>query len=260
MDKDISIERLLDTASPGMQMLLGGARLHDKTFGVSTARCFFVEKGGGYYLKVDRPGVLAEEAVMGEWLHHRGFAPRVVGYETGDRDFLLTERVKGENGIAPAHLAQPERLCDVQAEALRRLHSLDVPDCPSVDVTRRLAARALKGETVDRGHLVYGGFESPQEARGYVARHRHLLVDDVCIHGDPCLPNMILDGFAFSGFVDLGLAGRGDRDWDLYWALWSLEYNLGTDRLSQRFLDAYGAGAATAIKLKLCAAIAALCE
>mgnify|MGYP003311110714 CR=1 FL=1 len=63
---------------------------------------------------------------------------------------------------------------------------------------------------------------------------------DTLIHGDACLPNVIVKDSAFSAFIDLGMAGRGDKHIDLYWALWSLNFNLKTDAYTDCFLDAYG--------------------
>ena len=60
------------------------------------------------------------------------------------------------------------------------------------------------------------------------------------LHGDYCLPNVMLEDWRFSGFIDLDHGGIGDRHIDLYWGCWSLGFNLKTDRYRDRFLDAYG--------------------
>ena len=63
---------------------------------------------------------------------------------------------------------------------------------------------------------------------------------DTFIHGDFCLPNIILDNWKFSTLIDLGFAGACDRHIDIYWVLWSLNHNLKTDRYTDYFLDLYG--------------------
>jgi kanamycin kinase len=63
---------------------------------------------------------------------------------------------------------------------------------------------------------------------------------DVLLHGDYCLPNIILDNWRFSGFIDVGNGGIGDRHVDLYWGAWTLNFNLKTDEYRERFFDAYG--------------------
>ena len=40
--------------------------------------------------------------------------------------------------------------------------------------------------------------------------------------------------------IDVGCGGVGDRHIDLFWGVWTLAYNLKTDRYGERFLDAYG--------------------
>ena len=67
-----------------------------------------------------------------------------------------------------------------------------------------------------------------------------MLKNEVLLHGDYCLPNIMLDDWRFSAFIDLGASGVGDRHLDLYWGAWSLAFNLKTDRYRERFYDAYG--------------------
>lgn len=70
--------------------------------------------------------------------------------------------------------------------------------------------------------------------------YNYSAIDNVIIHGDYCLPNIIMDNFSFKGFIDLGYGGVGDRHYDIYWGIWTLNYNLKTDNYRDIFLDAYG--------------------
>lgn len=63
---------------------------------------------------------------------------------------------------------------------------------------------------------------------------------DALLHGDYCLPNIILDDWRFSGFIDLDHAGLSDRHIDVFWGAWTLWFNLHTSAYCSRFLDAYG--------------------
>ena len=63
---------------------------------------------------------------------------------------------------------------------------------------------------------------------------------DVFVHGDCCLPNILIENNEVSGFIDLGDAGYGDPWIDYSWALWSLSYNLQTDKYNQLLLDELG--------------------
>ena len=60
------------------------------------------------------------------------------------------------------------------------------------------------------------------------------------MHGDYCLPNILLEDFRLTGFVDFDCGGVGDRHWDLYWGIWTLGHNLKSDAYRDTFLEAYG--------------------
>ena len=58
------------------------------------------------------------------------------------------------------------------------------------------------------------------------------------VHGDLCLPNIIIDdNDEFIGFVDVNNCGKGDREYDYCWLLWSVEYNLKTNKYSHLLLE-----------------------
>jgi kanamycin kinase len=84
------------------------------------------------------------------------------------------------------------------------------------------------------------GFSNPEEAYNIINTKGHLLKSDTLLHGDYCLPNIILNDWKFSGFVDLSNAGVGDRHIDIFWAIWTLNFNLKTDKYRKRFIEAYG--------------------
>ena len=83
-------------------------------------------------------------------------------------------------------------------------------------------------------------FSDRDKAYKYVTERKELFSSKVLLHGDYCLPNVLLDKFKFSGFIDVGNGGVGDRHVDLFWGAWTLNYNLKTDKYRDRFFDAYG--------------------
>lgn len=83
---------------------------------------------------------------------------------------------------------------------------------------------------------------------------KEALQSKVLLHGDYCLPNIILDNWNFSGFIDVGSGGVGDRHIDLFWGTWTLWFNLKTNKYHERFLDAYGRDKADESILKVVAA------
>ena len=80
---------------------------------------------------------------------------------------------------------------------------------------------------------------SKDEAWEKIQKGKHLLKCDTFIHGDACLPNIIASGNEIK-FIDTGLSGLGDRHIDIYWALWSLQYNLKTNAYNEMLKDLYG--------------------
>ena len=77
---------------------------------------------------------------------------------------------------------------------------------------------------------------------------------DVLIHGDYCLPNIMLDAWRLSAYIDVGNGGVADRHIDLFWGAWTLGFNLHTDKYRDRFLDAYGRDKVDTEVLKIVAA------
>ena len=164
----------------------------------------------GYYVKMGAKGSLATEAEMVKLFDRNGMGVELVTYISDKKDYMVTKPAVGED--ATHHLDNPEKLCEVLAEAMKFLHSRPVEGIP-VSPCMDTYANAGKAE---------------------------LMKQDTFIHGDFCLPNIMLDNWKFSTFIDVGLAGIGDKHIDIYWVLWSLNFNLGTDQYMDYFLDLYG--------------------
>ena len=98
-------------------------------------------------------------------------------------------------------------------------------------------------------------FQSFDEAWKVAMDGLPALRPEALIHGDYCLPNIILDKWKFSGFIDLGNGGLGDRHIDLLWGVWTLNFNLGKTQYTDRFLDAYGRDLVDVEKLRAVAAM-----
>ena len=223
--------------------LFEGAEVYDSSCS-AVARVLFIDKEDGFFLKSTPVGSLKREAVMTEWFHGKGLAAEVLAYEEDTQDWLLTRRLPGEDCIHRAYLGQPERLCDILGERLRQLHELDGVDCPGKDKMDEyvaLAEKNYRSGNYDASQFPDSfGYASAEEAWQVIQQHGCLLQRDTVLHGDYCLPNIMLDNWQFSGFLDVDHGGLGDRHIDLFWGAWSLEFNLKTDRFCQRFFDAYG--------------------
>ena len=93
----------------------------------------------------------------------------------------------------------PDRVAGQLGEILKGLHATEAADCP------------------------FG-----------VRKPGHVL-----IHGDYCLPNVLVHDGRLSAVVDVGLAGLGNPETDLAAGVWTLQYNYGKGH-ARTFLDAYG--------------------
>lgn len=225
-----------------LREILCGADIYDSSCSPD-ARVYFVDKGKGYYLKVATSGTLSREAKMTEYFHLIGLGVRVISYVSLERDYLLTERALGEDLTSDEYLGDPVRLAEAMGRLLRELHDRSTNGCPVVRTPEYL-------NTVRENHKkgifdasLFGkrqSFSSADEAFAFVEEHAELLRANVLIHGDFCLPNIILDGWQFSKFIDVGCGGIGDRHIDLFWGAWTLNFNLGTDEYRDVFFDAYG--------------------
>lgn len=210
------------------------------------------------YLKSAPGGTLQNEATMDSYFHQKGLGPEVVSYVPGETDWLLTRAIPGESCIHHAHLADPRRLCDILAQSLRMLHSLDYAHCPINNRTETYRRSVGENYRAGMGDLRllsdHWRISSREEAWQIAERGLPHFRQDTLLHGDYCLPNILLRDWQLSGFIDLGFGGVGDRHIDLFWGLWSLEFNLKTNAYTQRFLDVYGRDWVESDKLRVVAA------
>lgn len=222
---------------------LDGAAVYDSSCSAG-ARVYFLDKGPGFYLKTAPKGTLQKEAEMTAFFHSKALGPEVLAFESLDADWLLTRRVPGEDCTWQPYMDDPTRLCDTTAELLRILHETDHSGCPIPDRTHDYLASAKRNYHAKAYNTALfpdnWGYATAEEAWQVVEETGAYLRSDTLLHGDYCLPNIMLDNWRFSGFIDLDTAGVGDKHVDVFWATWSLQFNLKTDRYRSRFLDAYG--------------------
>ena len=220
------------------------------------ARVWFLDKDGGFFLKTAPRGTLEREAAMNRFYHGKGLGPEVLDYLSLEQDWMLTRRLPGEDCLS--FLDDPVRLCDTTASLLRILHETDSTACPVANRTGEYLAAARKNYGAGVWDMTLfpdnWGYATPEEAWAIVESQGKFLKTDTLLHGDYCLPNILLDNWKFSGFLDLGAGGVGDRHVDLFWGIWTLQFNLKTNRYRDRFLDAYGRDKVTEELLRVVAA------
>ena len=248
---------MIDTAAlpAQLQPYLQGTPVYDVS-GRSAAKTYRIDRDEECFLKIGMPGSLRGEADMAAYFHRLGLGAQVLAYcADAERDYLLTARLPGLWACEDMYLGQPKRLCEVFAECLRLLHNTPAPDCPYRTLKRWLA-KACDGKDLCDARLL----TTPEEELALLRERKEIFTHETLTHGDACLPNVLLQDWRFTGFIDLGGAGLGDPHVDLYWALWSLEYNLQTTDYGEYFLDCYGRQDVDEERLRLCAALGAFSD
>jgi len=115
-----------------------------------------------------------------------------------NKAYFLRTMLNGLDLACDEYLNRPFLLIDILADAINKLHSIDINNLVNI-------------------HDYKNG--------------------NVLVHGDFCLPNVIVNDDKFYGLIDLSNVGIGDPWYDYAWAIWSLEYNLKTDKYTKYLLD-----------------------
>ena len=166
---------------------MGDAPVYDSSCSPQ-ARVYYVERDGGYFVKTSAPGTLQREATLASYFHGKGLGAEVLESFTGESDWMITARVKGEDCTHGVYLEDPRRLCDLLGETLRRLHEIDPADCPVQD--RNLSYLALAEENYRTGNYDSShfpdsfGYASAEQAHRVLMEEGGRLAGRVLLHGD----------------------------------------------------------------------------
>lgn len=179
---------------------IGGQRIKAEFAWLSWAGTVWRLVGESGAIFVKRAAELAPERDRLEWLAGRWPVPEVVAFfNVSGDDWLLTREVPGVPLYHASLGWQPSRVARLFGEILLGLHSTDATGCP------------------------FG-----VKKRG-----------NVLIHGDYCLPNVLVQDGKLSALIDVGRSGLGNPEDDLAAGVWTLQYNFGKG-FAREFLEAYG--------------------
>jgi aminoglycoside phosphotransferase len=178
-----------------------GGQLEGELAWMSWAGTVWRLAGDSGAVYVKRAAELAGERDRLGWLKGRLPVPEVVGFfRAAGDDWLMTREVPGVPLYHRSVTWSPSRVARVLGEILHSIHATDATDCP------------------------------------FGVRKR----GNVLVHGDFCLPNVLVIDCKLTGLIDVGQTGLGDPRQDLAAGVWSLQYNFGPGH-GREFLDAYGA-------------------
>ncbi|MET0297444.1 MAG: aminoglycoside 3'-phosphotransferase [Microbacterium sp.] len=169
---------------------------------------------------------LAGEAARLAWASPYTRVPRVLEVGGDDEhEWMVTAALPGLSAVDPRWISEPAVAVRAVGEGLRALHdALPVESCPfDWGVSARIA------NAQGRGIRVPVALHDPPAPDALV----------VC-HGDACCPNTLVgDDGRWSGHVDLGALGQGDRWADIAVASMSTEWNYGPG-WEDALIEAYG--------------------
>ena len=189
-----------DVVRAAVREALGGDDLRHEFAWMSWAGTVWRLEGKTRVVYVKRAAHMEGERDRLAWLGGRWPVPQLIGLFHGfGDDWLLTHAVRGQPLNDRSIPWTPEAMAARLGEILRGLHSTDGTGCPF-------------GEA-GPGHVL--------------------------VHGDYCLPNVLVEDGELSALVDVGGAGLGDPLVDLAAGVWTLQYNYGPGH-ARTFLDSYG--------------------
>ena len=91
------IDNIAEPLPCEIEQFISGERIFDSSCSPQ-ARVYFIDRDGGFYLKLSSAGTLETEAYMTKYFHSKGLGAEVLSYQRfGERDVLLTARVAGED-------------------------------------------------------------------------------------------------------------------------------------------------------------------
>lgn len=152
-----------------------------------------------YILKVsENIERLKNEYNKDKWISKYISSPKpIIFIVDNNKAYYLREYLIGENLCLEKYIKDPELLVDLLVKAIKLLHNTKVDD------------------------------------KKYIIDSEY----NTLIHGDFCLPNIMVYNNEITGFIDLGDSGIGDPWRDYAWCIWSLEYNLNSKEYTPLLLE-----------------------
>ncbi len=205
--------------------------------------------GAVRFAKVARAGsrfpTLRGEAERMVWAAPYLPVPVVVALEELDgAAVMLTEALPGSDATQATWRADLPVLVRALGGGLRAFHDAVGEEwCPfRFDLPRALAhveERVRAGDIDPAGFHDVHAHLTPEAALAELEALAPRDEDLVVCHGDFCAPNVLLQDWRVTGFVDLGELGAADRWWDVAVGAWSVGWNFG-EELEPLFYESYG--------------------
>ena len=206
---------------------------NDQVYIISTERCKYVLK---IHENVNDKYLFNLREKL-SWLGGKLPVSKVIAYKIIDnKEYLLCDFIEGIPSFEYGHQPGASNTGIILGESLRKIHDINIQNCPfKINIENDISKLQ---DQIDNEILVQIKSLVPQEW------------DLVFSHGDYSLPNILIANNELSGFIDMGDSGIADRNYDLYYGLWSLKFN-NLERYSEDFINSYGKDKVSEKKLKL---------
>jgi aminoglycoside phosphotransferase len=227
--------------------------------GGTDAKLYRVVSDGMLYVLKAQPLARPDESLAKErdvyaWLLGKLPVPKVKFFITHDHvEYLCMTELPGDTLENYLQIWSDEQLVTRYAMALKQLHALPLDtSVPVWTLTDRLrvAQLNLQDNAIDQDDI------DPQfkhlslhELFDEMMKIVPADFDEVCIHGDYCLDNLLFEGDALSGFIDMGRGGSGDRYHDLAISVRTIRGAFGEKMLGP-FFTTYGLNSPSLAKLR----------
>lgn len=241
-----TIQNLKSALPAELRALLSNSDWQSIQVGMSGAGVYRIDgRNAPMFLKVSDnlgdPELRADKAMI-EWLRGKLPVPEVLAFaETEGHQWLLLSALPGEDASAEHH--DRKALVQLLAEGLRQIHAVDMAGCPVIrplDVMIEGARQHVENGDVDADDFDDENVgRTPEDIFAELIATRPAVEERVFVHGDYCLPNILIHEGNIGGFIDLGRAGIADPYQDLALAERSIQFNIGAEWVKP-FFDAYG--------------------
>ena len=228
---------------------LEGYTASDGPRGLSGAGIYkYTSKDNVYFLKIVNVSnrfidELETEYRILKWLEGKLPAPKVIDFEkTKENYFLLMSDVEGNTLEEIFNKKESkEEIVRIYGESLKLIHNVNIEDCPvkADDKTMLLNAKKYLELGISQENLeVENKNLTPEELYIKLMSLKPKKNENVFIHGDYCLDNIIIKNKRLNGVIDVGRGGIGDKYKDIALAVRSIK-RFGEEYLNL-FFHTYG--------------------
>jgi kanamycin kinase len=208
-----------------------------------------------YCIKIcDNPGKLKGEADIWRIMAKNNMTSQFVKYISTNKDYLITNRISSP--MALSKYPDLVELSRFMGRTLRKFHNISWKEECLEDYeikffeerTTHMYETAISKEEGLRFVADDIGNKDYALMREYLRKHRDICkFDEVLIHGDYNARNVFAIGPDTVWFVDLADMCFGDRHYDIFFAIWTLQFYFGINKdilkareCEKMFIDAYG--------------------